>query len=199
MREAAPFLAEGAVEVASLPYVDPARFEIASSEPNALARARRGDRAGERLADREVRRCGRGFRHRGQGAAGRGGRVAPQDADGRRAPSDDDADAIQSALVANFSFDFRAGQKLRLGLAPDAATGALRPVRVSLYEQRRPHRHRRALRHRHLCRRRRSRPIDDPGSLVAEEEAPKKPSGRASHRLMRACGAPGCRSTCPTS
>ena len=36
MREAAPFLAEGAVEVASLPYVDPARFELASAESGAL-------------------------------------------------------------------------------------------------------------------------------------------------------------------
>jgi murein DD-endopeptidase MepM/ murein hydrolase activator NlpD len=41
--------------------------------------------------------------------------------------------AIQSALVANFSFDFRAGQKVRLGLAPDES-GAIGPVRVSLYE-----------------------------------------------------------------
>jgi murein DD-endopeptidase MepM/ murein hydrolase activator NlpD len=44
------------------------------------------------------------------------------------------AAAIQSALVANFSFDFRAGQKVRVGLAPDPKTGEVRPVRVSLYE-----------------------------------------------------------------
>ena len=44
------------------------------------------------------------------------------------------AAAIQSALVANFSFDFRAGQKVRVGLAPDPETGSIRPVRVSLYE-----------------------------------------------------------------
>ena len=42
--------------------------------------------------------------------------------------------AIQSALVANFSFDFRAGQKVRVGLAPDSETGSIRPVRISLYE-----------------------------------------------------------------
>ena len=45
------------------------------------------------------------------------------------------AAAIQSALVANFSFDFRAGQKVRVGLAPDPETGSIRPVRVSLYER----------------------------------------------------------------
>ncbi len=44
------------------------------------------------------------------------------------------AAAIQSALVANFSFDFRAGQKVRIALAPDPETGSIRPVRVSLYE-----------------------------------------------------------------
>ena len=32
VREAAPFLADGAVEVASLPYVDPARFDLASAD-----------------------------------------------------------------------------------------------------------------------------------------------------------------------
>ena len=36
VRQAAPFLADGAVEVSSLPYVDPARFELASADPNAL-------------------------------------------------------------------------------------------------------------------------------------------------------------------
>ena len=36
----------------------------------------------------------------------------------------DAAGAIQSALVANFAFDFRAGQNLRLGLAPDFSTPA---------------------------------------------------------------------------
>ena len=36
VREAAPFLAEGAVEVASLPYVDPARFDLAGAESGAL-------------------------------------------------------------------------------------------------------------------------------------------------------------------
>jgi hypothetical protein len=36
VRAAAPDLAEGAVQVASLPYVDPARFETSSAEPGAL-------------------------------------------------------------------------------------------------------------------------------------------------------------------
>ena len=83
MREAAPFLAEGAVEVASLPYVDPARFDLAERRIRRARRARRRHRAGERLAAREDRRARR-LRHRGQGAAGRRGRVAAQDADGRR-------------------------------------------------------------------------------------------------------------------
>jgi hypothetical protein len=47
---------------------------------------------------------------------------------------EEEAARIQSALVANFSFDFRAGQKLRIGLAVDLETGSLRPVRVSLYQ-----------------------------------------------------------------
>src|SRR5262249_6371067 len=35
VRQAAPFLAQGAVDVASLPYVDPARFDTDSSDSNA--------------------------------------------------------------------------------------------------------------------------------------------------------------------
>jgi hypothetical protein len=44
------------------------------------------------------------------------------------------AASIQAALVANFSFDFRAGQTLRFGLAPDEG-GGVTPVRVSLYDR----------------------------------------------------------------
>ena len=36
VREAAPYLEEGGVEVSSLPYVDPGRFDLANADPNAL-------------------------------------------------------------------------------------------------------------------------------------------------------------------
>ena len=70
VREPAPFLAEGAVEVASLPYVDPARFDPASAETgalNALAIAIAPENVSLLAEDRRPRR----HRHRGQGAAGR--------------------------------------------------------------------------------------------------------------------------------
>jgi murein DD-endopeptidase MepM/ murein hydrolase activator NlpD len=132
VRQAAPFLAEGAVEVASLPYVDPARFEIASADPNALnaiaiaitpenvSLLEKNDDAGDLgIEDKIIPVV--------EGASLRKLLMA-------EGAEEDEAAAIQSALVANFSFDFRAGQKVRLGLAPDPDTGAVRPVRVSLYE-----------------------------------------------------------------
>ncbi len=132
VRAAAPDLAEGAVEVASLPYVDPARFEMASAEAgalNALAVAIAPENVSllqksEVTADLSIE-----------------DKVLPvvEGASLRKMlmeeGADEDAAArIQSALVANFAFDFRAGQKLRLGLAPSPETGEMRPVRVSLYQ-----------------------------------------------------------------
>ena len=40
----------------------------------------------------------------------------------------------RSALVANFSFDFRAGQKVRVWRVPDPETSSIRLIRVSLYD-----------------------------------------------------------------
>lgn len=132
VRAAAPFLAEGAVEVASLPYVDPARFELASADPNALnaiaiAIAPENMSLIEKTEDIDE-----------FGIEDKVVRIAEGDSMRKlliaEGSDPDAASAIQSALVANFSFDFRAGQKLRLGLAPDPDTGAIRPVRVSLYQ-----------------------------------------------------------------
>ena len=79
------------------------------------------------------------------------------------------AAAIQSALVANFSFDFRAGQKVRVGLATDPRPARSAPSASASTSQRPPHRDRRALRQRALCRGEGAR-LD--GELeVAEQEA----------------------------
>ncbi len=132
VRAAAPDLAEGAVEVASLPYVDPARFEMASAEAgalNALAVAispenvsllQKSDVTADLSIEDKVLPVVEGASLRKM--------LMEEGAD------EDAAARIQSALVANFAFDFRAGQKLRLGLAPSPETGDMRPVRVSLYQ-----------------------------------------------------------------
>ncbi len=133
MRQAAPFLANGAVQVASLPYVDPARFDLASADPNSPLTATAIAIAPENVSLLE--------KSDDPGDVGIEDKVLPVvEGDSLRkmlmdeGADPDSAAAIQSALVANFSFDFRAGQKVRLGLAPDPDTGAVRPVRVSLYE-----------------------------------------------------------------
>ncbi len=132
VRQAAPFLAEGAVEIASLPYVDPARFDMASADPtalNAIAVAIAPENVS--LLEKSDDPSDLGIEDKilpvEEGASLR--KMLMDEGAGA-----DEAAAIQSALVANFSFDFRAGQKVRLGLAPDPDTGAVRPVRVSLYE-----------------------------------------------------------------
>jgi murein DD-endopeptidase MepM/ murein hydrolase activator NlpD len=133
VRQAAPFLANGAVQVASLPYVDPARFDLASADPNSPLTATAIAIAPENVSLLE--------KSDDPGDVGIEDKVLPVvEGDSLRkmlmdeGADPDSAAAIQSALVANFSFDFRAGQKVRLGLAPDPDTGAVRPVRVSLYE-----------------------------------------------------------------
>ncbi|MDQ0325950.1 murein DD-endopeptidase MepM/ murein hydrolase activator NlpD [Rhodopseudomonas julia] len=131
IRENAPFLAEGAVDVASLPYVDPGRFEVSSADPlslNNLAVAivpenvsliEKNDEAPVDAAIEE-----------------KIVQVATGDALTKlleaEGATEVEAAEIQSTMIANFAFDFRAGQKLRLGLAEDEA-GRVRPVRVSLY------------------------------------------------------------------
>lgn len=132
VRAAAPDLAEGAVEVASLPYVDPARFEMASAETgalNALTVAITPENVS--LLEKSEERSDLSIEDKVLSVA--------EGASMRRMLMDQGADAesaarIQSALVANFSFDFRAGQKIRFGLAPHPDTGDMRPVRVSLYQ-----------------------------------------------------------------
>lgn len=132
VRQAAPFLADGAVELASLPYVDPARFDIPDADPNALSSLAVAITAENMsLIEKSEEQ---------PEAAGIEEKVLPvaEGASLKRMLQDqgstpEAAAQIQAALVANFSFDFRAGQKLRLGLAPDG-TGATQPVRISLYE-----------------------------------------------------------------
>ena len=137
VREAAPYLEEGGVEVASLPYVDPGRFDLANADPNALnaitialapenvSLLEKTDELDDFGIEDKMQKVEEGASMRKM--------LIEEGAD------PDAAGAIQSALVANFAFDFRAGQNLRLGLAPDPDTGAIRPVRVSLYEARGRH------------------------------------------------------------
>lgn len=132
VRDAAPFLADGAVEVASLPYVDPARFELASADPNALTSLAVAITP-ENLSlieksDDDLE--GVGITEKVLSVA-EGASMKKMLAEA--GATDEEARLIQAALVANFSFDFRAGQTLRLGLASDDA-GTVKPVRVSLYE-----------------------------------------------------------------
>jgi len=132
VRESAPFLADGAVQVASLPYVDPARFDMAASDPNSM------NSLAVALAPENVSLLAKTDNLDDYGIEDKVLQVA-EGASLRKMLMDEGADAdsaagIQSALVANFSFDFRAGQKVRIGLAPDPDTGSIRPVRVSLYD-----------------------------------------------------------------
>jgi murein DD-endopeptidase MepM/ murein hydrolase activator NlpD len=131
VRAAAPDLAEGAVEVASLPYVDPARFEMTSDSGalNALTVAITPENVSQLEKTEDIDDIGieEKILQVEEGASLR--RMLIDEG-----ASEDAAARIQSALVANFAFDFRAGQKLRIGLAPDPDAGAIRPVRVSLYQ-----------------------------------------------------------------
>lgn len=132
VRDAAPFLAEGAIQLASLPAVDPARFQYANADPAALESLAVAivpenvsfvEKSDELQFEPQI--------------AEKIVTVARDDAltdllaaSGATA---DEAQQIQSALVANFSFNFRAGQTLRLGLADDG-NGRMQPVRLSLYD-----------------------------------------------------------------
>ncbi len=131
VRATAPFLNEGAIEVASMPYVDPARFETASLDSNALAATnvaiipenvsfmeKTGNSDENPVVDERIITIAEGD--------------ALTTILNSNGVSDADAVQIQSALLANFTFDFRAGQQVRLALGRDAKEG-LRPVRMSLY------------------------------------------------------------------
>jgi murein DD-endopeptidase MepM/ murein hydrolase activator NlpD len=130
---AAPFLAEGAVELASMPYADPARFDVASAEAGYLPSL------AVAIVPENV------------SFVTRTNDPSPQDGIGEevvtvaggdslielltdRGATEAEARQIQSALVANFSFDFRAGQTLRLGLEQDD-DARVRPIRVGLYAE----------------------------------------------------------------
>jgi murein DD-endopeptidase MepM/ murein hydrolase activator NlpD len=132
VREAAPFLDDGAVEVASLPYVDPARFELATADPTALgALAIALTPENVSLIEKTEDEALDGF--------GIEEKVLTVEEDASltkmltgEGASADEAARIIAAMLANYSFDFRAGQKLLVGLAADS--GGLTPVRVALYE-----------------------------------------------------------------
>jgi len=131
VRSNAPFLADGAVEVASLPYVDPGRFETTSADPlalNNLAIAITPENV-SLIAKNEAGAAGPKIEEKIVPVAT--GDVLTKMLR-REGATEYEAASIQSALIANYSFDFRAGQKLRLGLAPND-DGRVRPVRVSLY------------------------------------------------------------------
>lgn len=131
VRAAAPYLNEGAIEVATMPYVDPARFETASLEPNALAATqvaiipenvsfmeKSGSLDDDPVVDqREI-------------TIEQGDALTTILAENGVDPAD--AIQIQSALLANFTFDFRAGQTIKLSMSR-GARGALNPVRMSLF------------------------------------------------------------------
>ncbi len=131
VRAAAPFLNEGAIEVANIAYVDPARFETAALEQNALAATNvaiipenvsfmeKTDTADEHpVIDERVITIAEGD--------------ALTTILSANNVSAADAVQIQSALLANFTFDFRAGQQIRLGLSR-ADDGGLQPTRLSLF------------------------------------------------------------------
>jgi murein DD-endopeptidase MepM/ murein hydrolase activator NlpD len=132
VRGTAPRLAEGTVEVASLPYIDPARFETSSADSALGALAVAISPENVSLLEKSDEREDFGIEDKllpiVEGASLRKMLMA-------EGADEESAARIQQALVANFSFDFRAGQKLRIGLAPDPDTGAIRPVRVSLYQE----------------------------------------------------------------
>lgn len=131
VRATAPFLNDGAIEVATMPYVDPARFETASLEQNALAAThvaiipenvsfmeKSGSLDEDLIVDQRMV------------TIEQGDALTTILADNGVSPSD--AVQIQSALLANFTFDFRAGQQIKLAMAR-SGRGELHPVRMSLY------------------------------------------------------------------
>jgi murein DD-endopeptidase MepM/ murein hydrolase activator NlpD len=132
VRGAAPFLAEGAIQLASLPAVDPARFQYASVDPSALTSLAVAivpenvsfvEKSDEPQVDPQIEEK--------IVTVARGDALA--DLLTAVGATVDEAQQIQSALVANFSFSFRAGQTFRMGLADDG-NGRVRPVRLSLYD-----------------------------------------------------------------
>jgi len=133
VEEAAPFLADGAVEVASHAVIDPGRFAVASADAASLVSL------GVAIVPENVSLVGKSdevpaeieFDEKIITLAEGDTLLRLLQKEG--ANPFEAADA-QAAMVANFSFDFRAGQMLRLALAEDVEARS-RPIRISLYEE----------------------------------------------------------------
>lgn len=131
VRASAPYLDDGAFEVATMPYVDPGRFETASLEPNALTATQVAIipenvsfmEKSESLDDTPVV-------DQKSIVIKQGDALTTVLTENGVSPAD--AIQIQSALLANFTFDFRAGQEVKLSLSRDPR-GNLQPVHMSLF------------------------------------------------------------------
>ena len=131
VRATAPFLSEGAIEVATLPFVDPGRYETAAVDTNAIAATavaiipenvsfmeKTGNVDDNPIVDEKIVTIAEGD-----------ALTTILQANGVSAS---EALQIQSALLANFTFDFRAGQQVRLALGRDGEDGLI-PVRMGLF------------------------------------------------------------------
>ncbi len=133
VRSAAPLLGDGAFEVATMPYVDPGRFETASLDTDALAATQVA------IIPENVSFMEKSDSFDDNPVAEQRSIVIEQ-GDAlttiltENGVSPADAVQIQSALLANFTFDFRAGQEVRLAMSRDPR-GGLQPVRMSLFSE----------------------------------------------------------------
>ena len=131
VRATAPFLTKDTIEVATLSYASSGRYETASAETDAIAATnvaiipenvsfmeKTGNADDSPIVDERLVKVAEGD-----------ALTTILQANGVPAT---EALQIQSALLANFTFDFRAGQEVRLALGRDGET-ALIPVRMGLY------------------------------------------------------------------
>ncbi len=132
VREAAPFLADGAVEVASLPYIDPARFEVGATDATAAISSLAVAIVPENVSlveKSDEPPIGPDVEEK-IATVGAGDTLAELlEEAGATA---EEIEAVQTAFDASFGIEIERGQKLRLGLAADGQ-GRVRPIRVSLY------------------------------------------------------------------
>ncbi|SER14256.1 Murein DD-endopeptidase MepM and murein hydrolase activator NlpD, contain LysM domain [Faunimonas pinastri] len=130
--QSASFLADGAVDASSMPYVDPARFQVASAEAGTLPAIplesvienvssiqKSETAAADPEIDEKVITVADGD--------------TLSDILKSNGSSDQEAASVSAAFLANFAFRFTPGQKLTLAISPDA-DGRKRPIRVSLYD-----------------------------------------------------------------
>ncbi len=131
VRATAPFLTKDTIEVATLSYASSGRYETASAETDAIAATnvaiipenvsfmeKTGNSDDSPIVDERIVTVAEGD-----------ALTTILQANGVPAT---EALQIQSALLANFTFDFRAGQEVRLALGRDGETGLI-PVRMGLY------------------------------------------------------------------